>query len=92
MRTSLALVAGGVGLTSLASLADLPALLDVLAALACLCGGALAVWSVLSWQRVERALRTGVELPAPRALPWLATVVAVLALLLAGYAIGAALG
>ncbi|GAA4347751.1 YidH family protein [Angustibacter luteus] len=91
VRTALALVAGGVALTSLATLADLPRMLDVLAALACLTGGAVAVRAAVSWARVERSLRRGEHLPAPRTLGVLAVVVVALALLLAGYAIGAAL-
>lgn len=90
MRTALALVAGGVGLTSLTSLAGLPRPLHLLAAAACVSGAVLAGWAVLGWQRAERSLRTGAELPAPTALPWLAAVVALLALLLAGYSLGTA--
>jgi putative membrane protein len=87
IRTSLALVAGGVGLTSLGSLAQLPAFLDVVAAVACVGGGALAVRSVRGWRSHERSLRLGRPLRAPRSLGWLAMLVAVLALVLAGYAL-----
>ena len=72
VRTALAVVAGGVGLTSIARLADLPRALDVVAALMCVAGGWLAVSSVLGWRRRELALRTGRPLPAPVALPWIA--------------------
>lgn len=88
VRTGLALVAGGVGLTSLASIANLPSLLDVVAAIACLGGGALAVRAAVGWARVERAMRRGEPLPSPIALGVLAALVAVLALVLAGYAVG----
>ncbi|GAB3590397.1 hypothetical protein GCM10027446_05030 [Angustibacter peucedani] len=88
VRTGLALVAGGVGLTSLASIADLPGLLDVVAGVACLAGGALAVRAAVGWARVERAMRQGEPLPAPYALGVLAVLVSVLALVLAGYAVG----
>jgi putative membrane protein len=87
MRTALALVAGGVGLTSLGSLASLPAFLDVVAAVACLGGGALAVRSVRGWRSHERSLRLGRPLTAPRSLARLAALVVVLALVLAGYAL-----
>lgn len=87
MRTSLALVAGGVGLTSLGSVARLPAFLDVVAAVACLGGGALAVRSVLGWRSHERSLRLGRPLRAPRSLGWLAVLVGGLAVVLAGYAL-----
>lgn len=83
VRTALAVVAGGVGLTSIARLADLPRALDVVAALMCVGGGWLAVSSVLGWRRREVALRTGRPLPAPVALPWVAAAVVVGGLALA---------
>jgi putative membrane protein len=83
VRTSLALVAGGVGLTSLAAVADLSRLLDVVAAVLCLAGGALAVRAVAGWRAGERALRLREPLPAPRSLTWLAVLVAALAAVLA---------
>jgi putative membrane protein len=85
VRTSLALVAAGIGLTSLARLADLSGFIDVVAALMCVAGGAVAVSAVLGWRRTETALRTGLPLPAPVALPWLAGTVVVVAAALAGY-------
>ena len=87
VRTGLSLVAGGVALTTLAVLADLPALLDVIALIACLAGGALAVSALFGWRRAERALRLDLPLPAPSALPWLVGGVGLLALVLAGYAV-----
>jgi putative membrane protein len=87
LRTSLALVAGGIGLTTLGSVAQLPAFLDVVAAAACLAGGALAVRSVRGWRAHELSLRLGRPLRAPRSLARLAALVVVLALVLAGYAI-----
>lgn len=88
VRTALALVAAGVGLTSLAEIADLPRSLDAVAAAACLGGGALALRAVLAWRAAERALRLGRPLPAPRALTWLAGLVGIVSVLLAGYAVG----
>lgn len=87
VRTGLTFVAGGVAVTTLATLADLGKLLDVLAALACLCGGVLAISALFSWRRNERALRLGQPLPAPSALPWLIVGVSLLAALFAVYAI-----
>jgi putative membrane protein len=87
MRTALAMVAGGVGLTSLASLADLPRLLDAAGAVMCLAGAGLAASAVRGWRRKELALRTGKPLPAPVALPWLAWTVGGLALALAAYVV-----
>jgi putative membrane protein len=79
MRTALALVAGGVALISVASLAEMPAWAPLVGAASCLGGAALAVRALRSWARVERALRLRQPLPAPRSLPMLATGVVVLA-------------
>jgi putative membrane protein len=92
LRTALALVAAGIGLTSLAELAGLARWLDVVAAVLCLCGGGLAVEAVLGWRRTERALRLGGALPPPRALLWLGLLLVGLAVLLAGYAVGRLVG
>lgn len=87
VRTGLGLVAAGVALTSLAAIADLSIVLDLLAAVACLAGGAVAISALGSWRRTERAIRLGEPLPAPRALPVLVGGVAVVALVLAVQAI-----
>jgi putative membrane protein len=87
VRTGLSLVAGGVALTTLATIADLPWVVDVIALVSCLAGGALAASALFSWRRVERALREDSPLPAPAALPWLVGGVVVLALVLGGYAL-----
>jgi putative membrane protein len=86
VRTALAMVAGGVALTSLATFADLSRMMDVLAACSCLAGGLLALRAATGWARVERSLRVGTHLPPPHALGVLAVIVVVLGLLLAGYA------
>ena len=83
VRTSLAVVAGGVGLTTLARIAALGQFVDYVAIGMCLLGGWLAISAVLGWRRRELALRTGRPLPAPVALPWLAGGVTVVGLLLA---------
>jgi putative membrane protein len=85
VRTALAFVAGGVGLTSVARIAGLSRLLDVVAAALCVLGALLAVVAVLGWRRRELAMRLDRPLPAPLALPWLGALVAVVALVLAGY-------
>lgn len=87
LRTALALVAGGVALTTLASFTDGDRLLDVLAAIACIAGGFLAGSAVMQWRRSERALRLGHPLPPPQLLPILATGISIIAVLLAGYAV-----
>lgn len=77
VRTALALVAAGIGLTTVARLAALPRLVDLFAVLMCLLGAVVAVSAVLGWRRKEIALRLGWPLPAPVALPWLAAGVVV---------------
>jgi putative membrane protein len=88
-RTGLALVAGGIALTSASRVADLPSFLDVVAAISCLIGGALAVRAAVGWARTERAIRLDQPLPAPRSLTLLTAVVVVIALVMAGYALAA---
>jgi putative membrane protein len=83
VRTALAFVAGGVGLTSVAHVANLPRLFDVVAVALCLGGGALAVVAVAGWRRRELAMRLDEPLPPPAALPWLGAAVVVAALVLA---------
>ncbi|WP_255437018.1 DUF202 domain-containing protein [Cellulosimicrobium sp. TH-20] len=92
VRTGLGLVAGGVALTSFATFAGMVGLLDVVAGGACLAGAGFAGYALVSWRRNERALRLRWRLPAPSGLPVLVVGVVVLALLLAGYAVGAATG
>lgn len=87
VRTGLALIAGGIALTSVSAFANLPRFLDVVAMLACLFGGVTAVNALFTWQRNERALRKGEPLPAPTALRWLVVVVVLAAAVLSGYAI-----
>jgi putative membrane protein len=92
VRTGLGLVAGGVALTSFATFADMPGVLDVVAGVACLVGAGFAGYALVSWRRNERALRLRRRLPAPSGLPVLVVGVVILALLLAGYAVGSATG
>lgn len=92
VRTGLGLVAGGVALTSFSTFAEMPVLLEVVAAVACLAGGTLAVYALRSWRTHEIALRTGSPLPAPAALPVLVAGVVSMALLLTGYAIASIVG
>lgn len=87
LRTALALVAGGVALTTLASFTEGDRLLDVLAAIACIAGGVLAVSAIVQWRKSERALRLGEPLPPPKLLPVLAMGISLIAVLLAGYAV-----
>ncbi|MFC8921288.1 YidH family protein [Cellulosimicrobium sp. NPDC057127] len=92
VRTGVGLVAGGVALTSFATFADLPGLVDVVAAVACLVGASCAVYALVAWRRNERALRRREPLPAPGGLPVLVVGVVLLAVLIAAYAAAAGLG
>jgi putative membrane protein len=87
VRTGLAFIAGGIALTSVAAVTDLPKFLDVVAMLSCLVGGCTAVNALVSWRRIERAMRQGNPLPAPTALRWLVGAVVVAAAVIIGYAI-----
>ncbi|WP_083259565.1 YidH family protein [Cellulosimicrobium cellulans] len=92
VRTGVGLVAGGVALTSFSTFADLPGLVDLVAAVACLVGAACAVYALVTWRRNERALRRREPLPAPGGLPVLVVGVVLLAVLIAAYAAAAGLG
>ncbi|HLS02673.1 MAG TPA: DUF202 domain-containing protein [Beutenbergiaceae bacterium] len=87
LRTALALVAGGVALTTVSTLTGGDRLLDLLAGVSCIAGGVLAVNAILQWRRAERALRLGHPLPPPRLLSVLAVGIILIAVLLAGYAL-----
>ncbi len=86
LRTGLGLVAGGVALTSLATFAELNIMIDIVAMVACLSGGIVAFYALTTWRRNERAMRLNQPLPPPVLLPALAIGVAIIALLLAGFA------
>jgi len=86
IRTGMALVAGGVALTTLASIGDLPVVIVIIAAFSSLGGAALGVWALVSWSRSERALRLREPLPPPAALPWVVAGVVAVGLFLAGLA------
>lgn len=81
IRTALALVAGGVAVVSVSSLATLPTWSALIGAAACVGGGVLAVRSVVAWARIERAMRLREPLPPPRALAYLAGGIVVFAAL-----------
>lgn len=87
VRTGLAFIAGGIALTSVAAVTNLPKFLDIVAVLSCLVGGVTAVNSLVSWRRIERAMRQGEPLPAPTALRWLVGAVVIAAAVIVGYAI-----
>lgn len=87
LRTALALVAGGVALTTLTGITGGNLLLELLSALACVAGAVLAVSAIRQWRKAERALRLGQPLPPPQLLPVLAIGITTIAALLAAYAL-----
>ncbi|EGD55606.1 YidH family protein [Gordonia neofelifaecis] len=79
VRTALALIAGGITMTTVAGLTSSPLIVHLLSILACVAGGVLAVVALVSWQRNERALRLNRPLPPPLPLPWLVAGITVVA-------------
>jgi len=86
VRTGLAFIAGGIALTSVSTVTDLPAFLKIVAVLSCLIGAVTAVNALVSWQRIERAMRRGDPLPSSTALRWLVGAVVIAAAVMVGYA------
>ncbi|MFE5708451.1 YidH family protein [Rhodococcus koreensis] len=86
VRTALAMVAGGVTLTTLATVTAADLVVHVVAILACCTGGVLAGVALWSWKRNERALRLQQPLPAPIPLAWLAAGLVVVSVGLALFA------
>ena len=84
VRTALAMVAGGIGLISVARYTGEQSLSRALAAALSVVGAGLAISAVTGWRGREVAMRTGVPLPAPAALPWVAGIVVILGGVLAG--------
>jgi putative membrane protein len=80
IRTSVAVIAAGVGLAALVHLASVPDVLRYVAFLLCLAGGGLALSTVVRWRRVERSLRLAQPLPPPFALAPVAIVILALGL------------
>lgn len=87
MRTSLAIVAGGIALISLSTLAQLPRWTPLVGAVACLGGAACALRALTGWAHIERSLRLKQPLPAPRALLPLAVGVSILAVVMVGLSV-----
>ncbi len=84
IRTSLALLAGGIGLEAFVD--DLPEpLRRGLASLLIVLGAGLALGAFLRWLGTERAMRERRSLPPPGLAPWLAGGVGVTALMLLGF-------
>ncbi|HUH08417.1 MAG TPA: DUF202 domain-containing protein [Egibacteraceae bacterium] len=77
MRTSLALVAAGIGIAALLPPFAVAGVREAASVLLVLVGTVLSAMSYRMWQRNERALRTSQPLPRPRAALVLALTVGV---------------
>ncbi|MGH3326308.1 MAG: YidH family protein [Streptomycetales bacterium] len=80
VRTSLALMAAGIGLEAFVPPLALPGLRQLVASLVVLLGVALSASAFGRWFRTEAALRRGDPVPAPRLAPVLSYGVAVIAI------------
>jgi putative membrane protein len=90
VRTALALVAGGVGLTSLVHAANLPRAIDLLAAAITLLGAFLGRSALRTFRLRDAAMRAGEPLPPTRALALLVWSLTVVAAAVAVYLIASA--
>jgi putative membrane protein len=79
MRTSLALLAGGIALRQVVPPFGVRGVRTTLAVAAVVLSLLLAVGSYVRWSQIERAMRRGEPLPHPLAVPVLATVIAAVA-------------
>jgi putative membrane protein len=82
IRTGLALIAGGLACAQFLPPLPIRYLREVIAVALLILGAVVALRAVDHWARIERAMRTGKELPASRFPAVLAIVVALGALLL----------
>ena len=69
IRTSLALIAGGIGLEAFVPQLAVPGVRQVLAFGLVLLGVLLSGTAFTRWSRAERAMRTGEPLPVPQLVP-----------------------
>jgi putative membrane protein len=90
VRTSMTLLAGGIGLTSLARAANLPRAIDFASAAICLLGAWVGASAFLTWRQRDAAMRAGEPLPASRSLPLLVGSIVVAAVALAAYLVASA--
>ncbi|HKH24649.1 MAG TPA: DUF202 domain-containing protein [Acidimicrobiales bacterium] len=79
IRTSLALLAGGIALRAVVEPFGVRGVRTTLAVTAVASSFALAVASYVRWMQIDRAMRRGEPLPHPMAVPVVATVIAVMA-------------
>jgi putative membrane protein len=81
IRTSLALVAGGIGLEAFVPRLAVPGLRQVLSVCLVLLGTAVSATAWSRWVRTQRAMRLGAPLPVPRLAPLLSFGIAAIALI-----------
>lgn len=84
VRTSLALIAGGLATAQFLPQLRIPYLREILAIILLALGGAVALRALNHWVRCERAMRLGEDLPQSRFPATLAVAVGLGALLLIG--------
>lgn len=87
IRTSLALIAGAIGIDQFASHLATPSLRLALSLFLLAMGGLLGALAYRRWAGAERAMRHDSELPRSVLLPLLALVVALIAIMLVGFVI-----
>ena len=81
IRTSLALVAGGIGLEAFVPRLAVPGLRQVLSVCLVLLGTAVSATAWSRWVRTQRAMRLRAPLPVPRLAPLLSFGIAAIALI-----------
>ena len=81
VRTSLALVAAGIGLEAFVPRLAVPGVRQVLSVCLVLLGSAVSATAWSRWVRTQRAMRVGAPLPVPRLAPMLAFGIAAIALI-----------
>ena len=79
IRTSLALLAGGIALRAVVEPFGVRGVRTTLAVTAVALSFALAIASYVRWTQIDRAMRRDEPLPHPMAVPVVATVIAVMA-------------
>ena len=90
VRTSLALLAGSVGLASLARVANLSKSVDILAALICVLGAVVGASALGTYRKRDVAMRAGQPLPQTRMLTVLVISIVILSVGTAIYLTGSA--
>ncbi len=82
IRTSLALLAGGVALMQLVPSFGIPGVKHGLSVVLVLIGGLLSVFAVQRWRQVQDAMSRGADLPANRHPVWLGSTLLLVAVVL----------